>query len=328
MAELYEKVVVVTKQTPLEELIARLGTPGQARFYLHQEAARAAADGNADAAPRFEEYAAEDAAYQTARAAVRVALGKTRAQWVDRALLPTFTFGERDLVVTLGPDGLVVNTAKYLRGQPIVAINPDPARVDGVLLPWSVAGAQTGLTRALTRPLPRKTITMAQARLQNGQRLLAVNDLFIGRKTHASARYRLHFGDSTETQSSSGIIVSTGAGSTGWLRSLAVGAAGLAGAFTGEPVPDAAETAQAARFAWDKPRLRFCVREPWLSRANGAALVAGNIGSGDTLLVVSQMPQNGVIFSDGVEEDYLPFDSGAVAHIGIAAEQTTLLCPA
>jgi len=55
---------------------------------------------------------------------------------------------------------------------------------------------------------------MARARLNDGQELLALNDLFIGRRTHVSARYALRVGDYVEDQSSSGIIVSTGAGST------------------------------------------------------------------------------------------------------------------
>ena len=71
-------------------------------------------------------------------------------------------------------------------------------------------------------------MTMAQAELNDGQRLLAVNDLFIGARTHVSARYRLRYQGREEDQSSSGLIVSTGAGSTGWYRSLLTGAAGIA----------------------------------------------------------------------------------------------------
>jgi SPFH domain / Band 7 family len=70
-------------------------------------------------------------------------------------------------------------------------------------------------------------VTMAQATLHDGQTLLAVNDLFIGQKTHTSARYRIRYDDHEEDQSSSGIIVSTGAGSTGWYRSIVTGAVGL-----------------------------------------------------------------------------------------------------
>ena len=37
------------------------------------------------------------------------------------------------------------------------------------------------------------------------------------------------------------------------------------------------------------------------------------------------MAQGGTIFSDGVEEDFLPFDSGAVATVGIADRRVHLV---
>jgi hypothetical protein len=116
-----------------------------------------------------------------------------------------------------------------LSGQPVVALNPDPARIDGVLLPFDCSTAATAITLALSNPEEKfwRDVTMAEARLNDGQSLLAVNDLFVGQKTHASARYRIRFGGREENQSSSGIIVSTGAGSTGWNRSILTGAAGI-----------------------------------------------------------------------------------------------------
>ena len=50
----------------------------------------------------------------------------------------------------------------------------------------------------------------------------------------------------------------------------------------------------------------------------------GNVRAGEKLEVVSQMPQDGVIFSDGVEADFLAFDSGAVAGISVAEEKASL----
>lgn len=75
---------------------------------------------------------------------------------------------------------------------------------------------------------------MARAQLDDGQTIDAVNDLFIGIQSHASARYRIEYRKQVENQSSSGVIVSTGAGSTGWYRSVMTAAAGLARAASGE----------------------------------------------------------------------------------------------
>ena len=65
-----------------------------------------------------------------------------------------------------------------------------------------------------------KLVSMAETKLNDGQRLLAFNDFFIGTSSHVSARYTISFGDISEFHSSSGIVVSTPAGSTGWLSSM------------------------------------------------------------------------------------------------------------
>jgi hypothetical protein len=39
------------------------------------------------------------------------------------------------------------------------------------------------------------------------------------------------------------------------------------------------------------------------------------------------MPQNGVIFSDGIEEDRLEFNSGTIARIGLADRTLRLVVP-
>ena len=74
-------------------------------------------------------------------------------------------------------------------------------------------------------------------------------------------------------------------------------------------------------------RLCFSVREPFVTRVTSAEIVFGTIGPGQTLEIISHMPQNGVIFSDGVESDFLRFDSGAIASIAVAEKKVSLVCP-
>ena len=79
----------------------------------------------------------------------------------------------------------------------------------GVLLPFTAADIPRLLPELLDHRRPIKAVTMAQARLSDGQQLYAVNDLFVGPKTHTSARYEIALREVKETQSSSGIIIST-----------------------------------------------------------------------------------------------------------------------
>lgn len=325
------RIVLVVRRTRLEDLIRRFNTEGQARFYVE----RLGGD--------FEDYRREHAVYREAETDVRAELSRVgRLQVVDRAFVPNFLFGPEDLVVVLGQDGLVANVLKYLDGQPVIGLNPDTSRNEGVLLPFVARDVGRIVREVLRGVRPHREVTMARARLNTGLELHAVNDLFLGPKTHGSARYRIEHGERAEDQSSSGVIVSTGLGSTGWLRSILAGAEGIASAVAGiserdraaatparGPTPDTDAVRPAPdsppAMPWDAPYLVFSVREPWPSRTSAAGLVFGTIPRGETLRIHSRMPENGVVFSDGFEHDFLEFNSGAIAEIGPADRRGRLV---
>ena len=77
---------------------------------------------------------------------------------------------------------------------------------------------------------------------------------------------------------------------------------------------------------WDADYLYFTVREPFPSRTTAATLVFGAVTSrASRLRLLSQMAENGVIFSDGIEADFLEFNSGAQARITVAKEKGRLV---
>jgi NAD kinase len=314
----FDKVVIVTKKTALEELVERFNTFDQARFYVEHMGAS------------FHEYEDAHRNYTASVNLLRAALpGSIRSHWIERGFLPTYTFGRRDMVVTLGPDGLVVNTAKYLANQPLLALNPDPARIDGILVAFHPTEARKLLESMSRGEYDVRRVTMAVAELNDGQRLFAVNDLFLGQKTHVSARYTIRYQGREESQSSSGIIVSTGAGSTGWFRSVLAGSTGIVSAFAKSmnrknraPLD---EIRNAYAFDWEAEVLKFSVREPFASKVSSTELVFGEITRRRPLEIVSEMPQNGVIFSDGIEADNLEFNSGSIVKIGVADRKLHLV---
>jgi hypothetical protein len=162
---------------------------------------------------------------------------------------------------------------------------------------------------------------MARATLNTGETLCGVNDLFIGPRSHTSARYGIRIGERSESHSSSGIIVSTGLGSTGWLRSVLAGATGIASTLSGRKL----KIGDKRVFGWDSDYLYFSVREPWPSKTSAAGITFGKITSAAPLILVSHMPENGVIFSDGIESDFLHFNSGTLATIDIAGKKGRLV---
>lgn len=76
---------------------------------------------------------------------------------------------------------------------------------------------------------------------------------------------------------------------------------------------------------WEDPRLLFIVREPFLSRHSQIGIVAGMLAAGQHLHIESLMPSGGAIFSDGIEADYLDFNSGAVAAVAAAEQRARLV---
>jgi NAD kinase len=319
------KIILVVRRTRLDELIARFNTLAQAQFYVEHLGAD------------FSDYQKEHENYKKSVTMAETQLHQLgRVQVLERDFLPNFIFSKQDTVVVLGQDGLVANTVKYLNGQLLVGVNPEPQRWEGVLLPFEVADLRKVIPEIFAQRRSIKEVTMAKATLNNGQTLYGVNDLFIGPKSHTSALYQIKIGQRQEQHSSSGIIVSTGLGSTGWFKSLVVGATQITKALIkeGELMMWEPSTGRMTKtkhknyegsFPWNAEYLYFTVREPFPSTTSAATLVFGKITDKKPMLLVSQMAENGIIFSDGIENDFLEFNSGTQATISIADKRGYLV---
>lgn len=301
----FDFAIIVRAKTRRELLQDKFQTHAQAKFYVERSG------GTID-----EIDAEHDQFYRSLEDVIQQLSGKLKYKIIDRGFLPSFLFAENQLIITIGQDGLVANTAKYSKGQPIIGVNPDPERVDGVLLKTQVKTFTQHLQRSLAGTMQLSEITMAELKLNDGQRLLAFNDFFIGPSSHISARYILSHSGKSEEHSSSGILVATGAGKTGWMSSVLNMVAGFSGQ---------ADIARYKNLQWGSPELIYAVREPFISKQSQASMVWGMIDQQHPLRVESKMAQSGVIFSDGVERDFLQFNSGAIATVGVAAEKARLV---
>ncbi len=304
----FENSIIIVGKTRLEQLIDRFNTRAQARFYINH------------AGGDFADYEEEhETFHQSLETITRTVNRYTKYKQVERKFLPNFLFGDNDLVIVVGQDGLVANTAKYAGERPIMAVNPDTRRNDGILLPYTTDTFEKGLVSLLKDRTQQKRVTLAEATTNDGQHLLAFNDLFIGPASHTSARYRVSHRGVAENQSSSGLIISTGAGSTGWLSSAFNMAYGISHTFSNANMP------VNLTMNWSDDRLAFVVREPFRSKHSAVNLTAGFIQAREKLVIESLMPSHGVIFSDGMEADYITFNSGTRVEIGLAAHKATLV---
>lgn len=295
MGALPPRAVFVTRRSEYDHLLARHATREQARFFLESRG------------QSLVEVEARHARQQEVLALAHVALPEDwRHAAIERENLDRFHFSPEDVVVAVGQDGLVPNVAKYCAGQKVIGVNPDPARYDGVLVKFAVEQLGEMLSRAWHGDAQVEHRTMAEARLDSGESLVALNELFVGHLSHQSARYRIQAGKETEEQSSSGVIVATGTGASGWARSIMLA--------TGKQI-DLAPTAHT---------LGWFVREPFPSVATGTVMRCGRLETG-VLEVTSRMNEGGVIFADGIESDFLTFGWGRQLEVGIAAKTLDLV---
>lgn len=301
------KIVIVSRKTRLQELVHQYNTVEQAKFYIEHMGVD------------FSDYIWEDQQYHKVLEMVRNTVEHfARVQEIERQFIPNMIFGKQDIIIVVGQDGLVANVMKYLDGQPLLGINPDTARWDGVLLPFEAAQLRDVLPKVIQKKYRERQITMAEAVTKDGQSMLAVNDLFVGCRTHTSARYDIMWNGEQENQSSSGIIISTGLGATGWYQSVMAQAKRMTELFGCGKIVD-------KPLAWDDNRLTFVVREPYPSRTTQTGIVFGKIEAEDEFRIISKMSDNGVVFSDGIEEDAISFQAGTEIAVRIADRKGKLV---
>lgn len=291
------RAVLVTRLTEYDELLRRHGTKAQASWFL---------------ASREQSLEPVEARHRRFHDALTLVQNAIPTEWrrtrVDRHDLDRFLFEPEDVVVVLGRDGLVANVAKYLRGQLVVGLDPDPERNAGILVPHPPEAAPDLVRSAAAGGSRIESRSMVEAATDDGQSLLALNEIYVGHRTHQSSRYRIGWDGAEELHSSSGLIVTTGTGATGWARSI-----------------HRNRVCDVALPAPTDPSLAFFVREAWPSAATGVALSEGLVGEGQTLDLTSRMNDDGVVFGDGVESDTLQFLWGCRLTVRLAATRLQLL---
>lgn len=286
------RLVVLTRPTQLAELLAEHSTMGAVDFFLTSRG------------QSLERVVQADRDHErTVAAATALVPADWRLALVDRDGLSRFLFEPDDLVAVVGQDGLVANVAKYLTGQVVIGINPSGA---SVLCRSTVADLRSAVGGRPPAVEPRATV---QATLDDGQTITALNEVFVGDVGHQSARYELTCAGATEAQSSSGLIVGTGTGATGWLSSL------WRQSRPGFPLPGA----RSRELAW-------FVREAWPSVTTGASLTAGLLAADDALTLRARGPL--VVFGDGIERDRLRVGWGQEIRITVSDRELRLAVPA
>lgn len=308
------RYVIVVRKTRAKEIRTKYASKSLARFVMEERG------------ESYDSYESEEKILDKSLdqiQAITKELGPTLV--LERSLLSGTPLLEDDIILCLGQDGLVANTMRYAKTIPIFGINPSKSKYEGVLLKFTPESLKKYLlseAKLNFKNLKTQNVTLAQCELSSGATLIASNDIFIGKTDHSSALYRIEYQNKKENQSSSGIIISTPMGSTGWQRSIVQGAAELMKSIGGIK-----KTLKFNPPPLESPKLRFWVREPWPSIQSQATLVCGQINKESPLNIISEMGEGGTIFADGMTSDAYPFPAGTWAKILPAPFQANLVLP-
>ncbi len=185
-------------------------------------------------------------------------------------------FKDRDLVISVGGDGTVLNTAHYVTDDtPVLTVKSDQRSL-GALCTVDAFDFEKALERIVRDDFKIESWTRVEGRIGN-KTDLALNEILVGPKyTPGTARYEVCFGNIREKQMSTMITASTGAGSTALYANIP----GNEGVFS-----------RTAR------ELRFIVA--LYSASADYKLVKGAISLGQILEIRSLMNIGGIVSFDG-----------------------------
>ncbi len=183
--------------------------------------------------------------------------------------------GGVDLVISVGGDGTLLTTSHAVRDQPVLAVNSAPQSSVGYFCAATADTFDERLADVLAGQVVPVPLTRIEV-LRNDRPLphLALNDvLFAHANPAASSRYRLTLGDETEEHTSSGVWISTAAGSTG-----------------------AMHAAGGVRQPLRSADLQYRVREPYRKRDQALSLGGGILSEP---LRIQSLLYDGAVFLDG-----------------------------
>lgn len=191
-----------------------------------------------------------------------------------------------DLVITIGGDGTALGASHYIRGGAMLGVNSAPGDSVGHFCSVNRKNFEARLDAILSGKWKPKVLSRLQITLdEHPLPELALNDVLIAHNCPASTtRYLIKVGRREEEHRSSGIWISTAAGST-----AGIGSAG------GKKMPLGSK------------RIQYLVRELYREPKRSYTLTRGFIEAGDDITIASKMA-TGEMYIDGAKTRYeFPF---------------------
>jgi NAD+ kinase len=248
-----------------------------------------------------------DAEHQRTVEEVRKTLSRLKIPFLETslgALNKTLKkrLAQADFVISIGGDGTALGASHYVRDGLMLGVNSAPGDSVGHFCRAHRKNFGEKLKSILSRDwlpteLARLQITLDETPLPE----LALNDLLVAHDCPASTtRYLIEVGDAREEHRSSGVWISTAAGSTAGILSAG-----------GKILPLRSQ------------RIQYLIRELYREPNRSYQLIRGFISPPHEIVIASKMP-DGHLYVDGARTHY-PFVFGMRARIRLADERLQLL---
>jgi len=178
---------------------------------------------------------------------------------------------DKDLVISIGGDGTFLSASHYIENTPILGVNSDKNRSEGALTTIELNQLNNKIRKILENKIKIKEYTREKIVIHHKDRKIetesALNETFFGNiNPHHTTNYEIEYKNKKENQKSSGVVVSTGTGSTAWYHSM--------GGFA---------------FGRERKQLRFRVRELYKRKLHKSKIKKGKIKQNERLVIISKM---------------------------------------
>ncbi|MBI3035355.1 NAD(+)/NADH kinase [Candidatus Woesearchaeota archaeon] len=214
----------------------------------------------------------------------------------NRDKLKKSHFKNKDLVIAVGGDGTFLRAAHFIDKQLLFGVNSDIKEKEGFFMGADKHDFQRKFGKIAGNKFKIRKLPRLEAYINNKKiDTLALNEFFIGaRKSYHAAKYTIQIGSRKEMHKSSGILVTTPAGSYAWARSCC-----------GKTLP------------LDSKKYQFVVREPYEGNVfKNYRFKHGLLTRSQKISVISEM-LDGILIADSVSREYR-FKNGSKATIALS----------
>ena len=198
-------------------------------------------------------------------------------------------FENRDLILAVGGDGtFLIASHGVLSKVPMLGINSDPSSKEGFFMNANKNDFEKKLKRIINNDFKIKKFHRLEAHIGK-KRIpdLALNEYYVAsEKPYHTARYYLTVRGKKERQKSSGVLVSTAAGSYAWVKSAG-----------GKELPLYSDN------------FEYIIREPYCGKTAAKCRLFNDILKKDEKIVIEFELGNGIIIADSTATEH-KFKSG------------------